>query len=126
MAGSPFVHTHFTDRSHISAGVRNLVAGRSFSIWGYRTNTQSVRRAPVMLDNAVFGMGKNVPDGWSGTARPVRPQIFSRIFEEQANRTPSLPALWVGGHTVGYAELDARANRLAHLLVRQGVAPERT
>ncbi|MFB6888770.1 amino acid adenylation domain-containing protein [Kitasatospora sp. NPDC056327] len=44
-----------------------------------------------------------------------------RAFEEQARRSPEAVALRFEGRSVGYRELDRRANRLAHRLRRLGV-----
>ncbi|MEV4434130.1 amino acid adenylation domain-containing protein [Streptomyces sp. NPDC049555] len=46
------------------------------------------------------------------------------LFEAQAARTPGAPALAEGAHTWTYAELNARANRLAHALIAAGAGPE--
>ncbi|WP_344500127.1 amino acid adenylation domain-containing protein, partial [Streptomyces enissocaesilis] len=44
-----------------------------------------------------------------------------RLFEEQARWTPDAPAVGLAGTSLGYAELDARANRIAHHLRASGV-----
>jgi non-ribosomal peptide synthetase component F len=49
--------------------------------------------------------------------------IVHRRFEQQVARSPDAPALCLGEATLGYAELNARANRLAHHLIASGVRP---
>ncbi|MFH9004316.1 amino acid adenylation domain-containing protein [Streptomyces afghaniensis] len=61
---------------------------------------------------------------WSHTpAAPVTATVAD-LFEERAAATPGATALVADGTTVSYADLDARANRLAHHLRAQGVGPE--
>lgn len=45
-------------------------------------------------------------------------------FAEQARRTPRAPALEMGDAVLSYAELDGRANALAHRLAALGVGPD--
>jgi amino acid adenylation domain-containing protein/non-ribosomal peptide synthase protein (TIGR01720 family) len=46
------------------------------------------------------------------------------LFAEQAARTPELIAVSAGGEALTYAELERRANRLAHHLRARGAGPE--
>ncbi|TDF82586.1 non-ribosomal peptide synthetase [Pseudomonas sp. H9] len=46
------------------------------------------------------------------------------LIEAQAGRTPDAPALAFAGEQLTYAQLNARANRLAHRLIEAGVGPE--
>ncbi|HXO20082.1 MAG TPA: amino acid adenylation domain-containing protein, partial [Thermoanaerobaculia bacterium] len=46
------------------------------------------------------------------------------LFEEQVERTPSAVAVAFGADSLSYAELNRRANRLAHHLRRLGVRPD--
>ncbi|MBD0378727.1 non-ribosomal peptide synthetase [Paenibacillus sedimenti] len=46
------------------------------------------------------------------------------LFEEQAELTPDQPAVVCAGQMLTYAELNAKANRLARTLREQGIVPE--
>lgn len=62
---------------------------------------------------------------WNETiADYPRDKSFHRLFEEQASKTPQSVALAFDDRELTYAELNARANRLAHRLIRMGVGPD--
>ncbi|MFI0348970.1 amino acid adenylation domain-containing protein [Actinomadura sp. 9N407] len=61
---------------------------------------------------------------WNDTALPVAPAVVPELVEAQAARTPGATAVVAGPTRLTYAELNARANRLARHLVAQGVGTE--
>jgi len=62
---------------------------------------------------------------WNDTARAYpHEQSFQRLFEAQSARTPERVAVVCGEQRLTYAELNARANRLARYLRRLGAGPE--
>ncbi|MCX4231483.1 non-ribosomal peptide synthetase [Streptomyces ortus] len=63
--------------------------------------------------------------GWNDTTRKVTAATLPELFQAQATRTPDATAVVFAGTEVTYAELDERANRLARLLIRRGIGPER-
>ncbi|GHO64158.1 hypothetical protein KSC_030500 [Ktedonobacter sp. SOSP1-52] len=62
---------------------------------------------------------------WNATARSYdQNECLSRVFEQRVERAPDAIALIQGACQLSYAELNRRANRLAHYLQTQGVGPE--
>ncbi len=62
---------------------------------------------------------------WSGAALPPPDEpLAHRLFGGRARAAPDAPAVLEGGATVSYAELEARAARVARALRAAGVRPE--
>jgi amino acid adenylation domain-containing protein len=62
---------------------------------------------------------------WNDTAVDVPPATLTGLIERQVARTPHADAVVVEDERLSFAELDARANRLAGLLLEHGAGPER-
>ncbi|MER5964375.1 amino acid adenylation domain-containing protein [Streptomyces sp. NPDC002057] len=62
-------------------------------------------------------------DTWTGARRSRPAASLPHLFAAQAARTPDAVAVTFGGQRLTYAELDRRANRLAHRLIAEGVRP---
>ncbi|MFD4355049.1 non-ribosomal peptide synthase/polyketide synthase [Nocardia sp. NPDC058518] len=65
---------------------------------------------------------------WNDTAHPVEQTTLTELVARQANRTPDALALVDDetGESLDYATFDAQVNRVARLLIAEGVGPERT
>ncbi|MFF3671270.1 amino acid adenylation domain-containing protein [Microtetraspora malaysiensis] len=67
---------------------------------------------------------EQVLTGWNDTYRPSPPALFTELFEERAAACAERTALVFNDESLTFAELDTRANRLAHLLRSRGAGPE--
>ncbi|WP_338011102.1 amino acid adenylation domain-containing protein [Photorhabdus temperata] len=62
---------------------------------------------------------------WNATENPYPdPLCVHQLFEQQAELAPQATALEYQEQILSYAELNSRANRLAHQLIAQGVTPD--
>ena len=64
---------------------------------------------------------------WNNTGKEYpSDKTIHALFEEQVQATPDAVALVFGNQQLTYAELNARANQLAHLLIAKGIETEMT
>ena len=63
-------------------------------------------------------------EAFNATDRTFPDACLHSLFEAQAARTPDACAVQCGGQRLSYAELDRRANRVAHQLAAWGVGPD--
>ncbi|MCO7059208.1 amino acid adenylation domain-containing protein, partial [Pseudomonas juntendi] len=62
---------------------------------------------------------------WNSAPATFTPsQPLHRLIEAQAARAPQAPALVCEGEQLSYAELNRRANQVAHALIARGVGPD--
>ena len=61
---------------------------------------------------------------WNDTSHPVPEATLPELFEQQVAKHPDATAVVFEDASLTYAELNERANRLAHLLIAQGCGPE--
>ncbi len=81
---------------------------------------RSVESLPLLPD----AEREQVVEAWNATSAEYPAEAcVQEIFEAQARRSPRAVALVQGARTLTYAELNGRANALAHHLVRHGVSP---
>jgi amino acid adenylation domain-containing protein len=78
-----------------------------------------VGELPLLLDEERARLER---DG-AGPQVELPDRCLHELIAEQAARTPAAPALSFGSRVLDYAELNADANRLAHLLRARGIGP---
>ncbi|KJD40211.1 bacitracin synthetase [Paenibacillus polymyxa] len=79
---------------------------------GFDVSSSALAKQP-----AAEGTGLEADESW-------RERTFHELFEEQAERTPEALAVVYEDSKLTYAELNAKANRLAYALRARGVKPE--
>jgi amino acid adenylation domain-containing protein len=62
---------------------------------------------------------------WNDTDRAEARRTLPSLFAEQVRSRPDAVAVVFESESLTYAELDERANRLAHFLIARGAGPER-
>jgi amino acid adenylation domain-containing protein len=114
-----------------------LVLHYAVELFDAATMDRMLAHLRVLLESAVAAPGTRISalpllDGedrarlaaWNATERAYPPADgVHRAFEAQARRTPDAVALVAEEGTLTYAQLDARANRIARRLAALGVRP---
>ena len=80
-------------------------------------DTRSLRLLDLQEQTQLLAWGRN-----AAVCPPT--EAVHRLIERQALQRPDKIALVLDGTSLSYAELDLRANRLAHRLIRHGVGAE--
>ncbi len=80
---------------------------------------QAVSRLPLLDETGLAQLAS-----FNATARDYPSRLIHELFEEQAARDGAATALICGAERLSYAQLNERANRLAHYLRALGVGPE--
>ncbi|MFF1741455.1 non-ribosomal peptide synthetase [Streptomyces mirabilis] len=112
LAGHPSRYTESELTAHLCRFARFLAA--------FAADPDAlVGDVPLLLP----GERERLLEEWNDTAVELRPATVHGLFEAQAATTPTRIALIHGEERLTYAELNARANRLAHRLIDQGAGP---
>ncbi|SEB73448.1 non-ribosomal peptide synthase domain TIGR01720/amino acid adenylation domain-containing protein, partial [Rhizobiales bacterium GAS188] len=89
-----------------------------------RTLLRDPRQAIGRIDLMDAAERRQILVDWNATAHAVAEASFASLFETQAAKSPDAIAVVFEESALSYGELNARANRLAHHLIGQGVGPE--
>lgn len=111
-------HTSVLDKSRAQCALTGLV--RMLTIAG-----EDPERPIAKIGTLEPELRSRILAEWNDTGSPIPGTTFADLFEKQVIRTPNAPALISDDGALSYAELDARADRLARLLVQHGVRPGR-
>jgi len=83
--------------------------------------TQSVDNLPLLTETE----RKKLTVEWNRNFQEIPEKLtLARSFEIQVERTPEAHAATCNGKHLTYAELNRRANQVAHFLIGEGVGPE--
>ncbi|MER5774144.1 amino acid adenylation domain-containing protein [Streptomyces sp. NPDC002039] len=131
---------HLTEQhagDHVPAGIEGLLE-YSTDIFDQATAEALALRLRLLLQAAVSDADRTVDaielltveehravlSAGTGAVRDVPQAVFPDMFEERVASDPQAIALMYADESLTYGEVDAEANRLARLLVADGVGPE--
>ncbi|MEN5078952.1 amino acid adenylation domain-containing protein [Serratia marcescens] len=96
-----------------------------YLVQALRAMTLNSPRSVSHIDLLPLAEREHLLHGWNRTERDYPlDQTLAALFEQQVRRTPNATALVSGAESLSYAQLNARANRLAHALIARGVGPD--
>ena len=104
------------------AGTVAVIAGRLVRVLAAVAADPGLRVSQVQVLEAAER--DQLVAGWNDTAADVPPGMVPELVAGQAARVPDAVAVACGGELVAYAELVARAGRLAGYLQGLGAGPE--
>lgn len=115
----------FTDSGHISEAALHLFAARLESLLvalsDPATGEMQIADLPILPDTE----RAQILQDWNNTATAYDEiTCVHQQFEAQVERTPDAPALVFENLSFSYAELNALANQVAHVLREMGVGPD--
>ena len=108
-----------TDAARLSPHAANLIAERleaAFAAMPGAVTTDTVNALPQAEVRQML-------TGWNATDRAYTPVTIHQAFEAQVQATPDATALVCENDGLTYAELNARANAVAHTLRAMGAMP---
>jgi natural product biosynthesis luciferase-like monooxygenase protein len=110
--------TLFADSGKIGAGAQTLMADRL----AHMAAQIAAGDAPTLLPASER---QKVLFDWNATDTDAATDLcFHHAFEAQVAKTPDAEALSFEGESLTYAQLNAQANEMAHILQDMGVGPD--
>jgi len=119
--GALQLHWEYASDLFETATVARLAAHFAVLLRGIlKTPDGDLHRLPLLTRPEIRQLG-----AWNATSAPVPAgQTVVDLFEAQAAAAPDALALVWADERLSYADLNRRANRLAHALMDQGVGPD--
>lgn len=130
---------HIYDRPNVSKMGLHGVLEYNTDLFDTSTAQRLLENFKTLLEDAVANPTRRISQlnmvrdddrtlllqGWNDTARPLPREVCtSQLFEEQAALTPHAIAAVFDDQQLSYADLNRRANGMAHHLIGKGVGPE--
>ncbi|MBO9436734.1 LLM class flavin-dependent oxidoreductase [Ruegeria sp. R13_0] len=115
----------FVDSGHVSDAALHLFAARLenllVALSGEAQRGQAIRDLPILPETELA----QILQDWNDTDTAYdQTSCVHQHFEAQVSRTPDAPALVFENLSFSYAELNALANQVAHVLREMGVGPD--